>query len=271
MAAKLGADAAPLRPSSAARPARCCARCSSSCRSSCAWSRPRGSSGCYLHDRRSGEREPLADERPGRRSPATRSTTSSRSPARRRSTPTCSRVCGPFPAEALPLEVYGNLVADVRANGTPVDRRPLAAPPRQRPRGQARAGQDQRLGAGRATSPGRSTRRSGCEPAAERLLEAGAGAAIITRAEEPALVVRDGRRLGAGPAALRARLARGLRRLDDGRARGLHGGRAASGRRRCGLGAAAGAANFLRHGLGSGRRERSSRTWPGGSSCAPLD
>ena len=29
-------------------------------------------------------------------------------------------VCGPYPAEALPLEIYGDLVADVRANGTPV-------------------------------------------------------------------------------------------------------------------------------------------------------
>ena len=29
-------------------------------------------------------------------------------------------VCNPFPADALPLELYGNLVADVRANGTPV-------------------------------------------------------------------------------------------------------------------------------------------------------
>ena len=29
-------------------------------------------------------------------------------------------LCGPYPGEALPLEIYGNLVADVRANGTPV-------------------------------------------------------------------------------------------------------------------------------------------------------
>ena len=29
-------------------------------------------------------------------------------------------ICNPYPREALPLEIYGNLVADVRANGTPV-------------------------------------------------------------------------------------------------------------------------------------------------------
>ena len=29
-------------------------------------------------------------------------------------------LCGPYPGEALPLEIYGNLVADVRGNGTPV-------------------------------------------------------------------------------------------------------------------------------------------------------
>ncbi len=29
-------------------------------------------------------------------------------------------LCGPYPSEALPLEIYGALVADVRANGTPV-------------------------------------------------------------------------------------------------------------------------------------------------------
>ena len=61
------------------------------------------------------------------------------------------------------------------------------------------------------------------------------------------------RRLGAGAAALRARLARGLRRLDDGRARGgLAHGRALADA--LVLGAAAGAANFLRHGLGTGSR-----------------
>ena len=47
-------------------------------------------------------------------------------------------VCGPVPSDALPLEIYGNLVADVRANGHEGDRRPLAAAARQRARGRAR-------------------------------------------------------------------------------------------------------------------------------------
>ncbi|MGE5408180.1 MAG: PfkB family carbohydrate kinase, partial [Syntrophothermus sp.] len=53
-------------------------------------------SGAYLHDRRSGERQPVAQSA------------------------AALAVCNPYPGEALPLEIYGNLVADVRANGTPV-------------------------------------------------------------------------------------------------------------------------------------------------------
>jgi 1-phosphofructokinase len=89
--------------------------------------------------------------------------------------------------------------------------------------------------------------------AVEKLFEAGAQAAIITRAEEPALVVRGdeawelipprferGSREGCGDSmmgALAASMAAGLSWEDTLR-----------------TGAAAGAANFLRHGLGSGAR-----------------
>jgi len=76
-------------------------------------------SGAYLHDRRSGERVPIAQS-------------ASMPPSRHEidelfsTTVTAAldsgvlAVCGPYPGEALPLEIYGNLVADVKANGTPV-------------------------------------------------------------------------------------------------------------------------------------------------------
>ncbi len=102
----------------------------------------------YLHDRRSGERDPDRAERQPAPLPAR---------DRRPLLPLACAValdadvlalCGPYPAEMLPLEIYGNLVTDVRANGTPVvvDLSPPA--PRQRPGGRAGPGQDQRLGAG---------------------------------------------------------------------------------------------------------------------------
>ena len=133
----------------------CCGRC---------WSRwtvelrlveTAEASGAYVHDRRSGEREPIAQS-------------ASMPPSRHEIDELFSitvaaaldsdvlALCGPYPGEALPLEIYGNLVADVKANGTPVDRRPLPAAARQRPGGRARPGQDQRLGAGRLhRGPGR--------------------------------------------------------------------------------------------------------------------
>jgi 1-phosphofructokinase len=90
--------------------------------------------------------------------------------------------------------------------------------------------------------------------AAQRLLDSGAGAAIITRAGEPALVLRGeeawelvppsferGSREGCGDSmmgALAACVAAGVNFEESLR-----------------VGAAAGAANFLRHGLGSSSRE----------------
>ncbi len=191
-----------------------------------------GASGCYLHDRRSGEREPLA-RAPGRHPPGTRSTSSSRSPCAAALDADVLAVCGAFPAEAMPLEIYGNLVADVRANGTPVvvD----LSPPRLDSALEGKPDlvkiNDWELAS--YISAARSTRRSGCGPAAERLLDAGAGAVIITRAEEPALVMRGDEAWELVPPRFERGVAGGLRRLDDGRARGLHGGRAATGRRRC--------------------------------------
>jgi 1-phosphofructokinase len=145
-------------------------------------------SGCYVHDRRSGERVPVAQS-------------ASRPPTRHEIddlfSVTCAAaldsgalaLCGPYPGEALPLEIYGNLVADVRANGTPVvvD----LSPPRLDSALEGRPNlvkindwELARFVEGPVDTEAR------MRSAAERLLERGAEAAIITRAEQPALVLR---------------------------------------------------------------------------------
>jgi len=209
-------------------------------------------SGCYLHDRREGERKPLAQS-------------ASLPPSRHEIDELFSgtvaaaldadvlALCGPYPGEALPLEIYGNLVADVRANGTPVvvD----LSPPRL----------DSALEGGPELVKindwelakyveGPVDTEERMLAAARRLLEKGAGAAIITRAEEPAVVVRDddawelvpprferGAREGCGDSmmgGLTACMAKGVEWEEMLR-----------------TSAAAGAANFLRSGLGSGTRQ----------------
>ncbi len=180
-------------------------------------------SGAYVHDRRSGERVPIAQS-------------ASMPPSRHEidelfSTTVAAALdsdvlalCGPYPGEALPLEIYGNLVADVKANGTPV----VVDLSRPRLDSALEGGpdlvkiNDWEL-AGYIEGPVDTEERM--RAAVQKLIDAGAGAVIITRAEEPAMVVRGDRGLGAGATALRARLARGLRRLDDGRPRRLHGSR----------------------------------------------
>jgi 1-phosphofructokinase len=209
-------------------------------------------SGSYLHDRRSGERVPIAQA-------------AALPPSRHEidelfSTTVAAALdsdvlalCGPFPGEALPLELYGNLVTDVKANGTPVvvD----LSPPRLD--SALRGGPDlvkindwevARYVEGPVDTP------ELMRAALQRLLDAGAGAAIVTRAEQPAVVVRGeeawelvpprferGSREGCGDSmmgALAACMAAGLDWEETLR-----------------TSAAAGAANFLRHGLGSGSRE----------------
>jgi 1-phosphofructokinase len=209
-------------------------------------------SGCYLHDRREGERKPLAQS-------------ASLPPSRHEIDELFSStvaaaidadvlaLCGPYPGEALPLEIYGNLVADVRANGTPVvvD----LSPPRL----------DSALEGGPELVKindwelakyveGPVDTEERMLAAVRRLLEKGAGAAIVTRAGEPAVVVRAedawelipprferGAREGCGDSmmgALAACLAKGVEWEEMLR-----------------TSAAAGAANFLRSGLGSGSRQ----------------
>jgi 1-phosphofructokinase len=209
-------------------------------------------SGCYLHDRRSGEREPLAQA-------------ASLPPSRHEIDELFSgtvaaaidadvlALCGPYPGEALPLEIYGDLVTDVRANGTPVvvD----LSPPRL---DSALEGEpelvkinDWELAKYIEGPVDTEERMLG---AARRLLEGGAGAAIVTRAEEPAVVVRGDGAWELVPPSFE----RGAR---EGCGDSMMGGLAACMAKGIGweemlrTSAAAGAANFLRSGLGSGSRQ----------------
>jgi 1-phosphofructokinase len=208
-------------------------------------------SGCYLHDRRSGEREPIAQSAamPPSRHEIDELFSDTVAAALDSSV---LALCGPYPSEALPLEIYGNLVADVKANGTPVivD----LSPPRLDSALEGRPDlvkiNDWEL-AKYVTGPVDTEARM--RAAAQRLLDAGAGAAIVTRAEEPAMILRGdeawelipprferGSREGCGDSmmgALAACMATGAEWEEMLR-----------------TAAAAGAANFLRHGLGSGSR-----------------
>jgi fructose-1-phosphate kinase PfkB-like protein len=88
---------------------------------------------------------------------------------------------------------------------------------------------------------------------AQRLLDAGAGAAIITRAEEPAMVLRDEDAWELVP----PRFERGSREGCGDSMMGALAACMATGRdwdETLRIAAAAGAANFLRHGLGSANR-----------------
>jgi 1-phosphofructokinase len=209
-------------------------------------------SGSYLHDRRGGERVPLAQSAAP---PPTRHEVDglfSATVAAALDSDVLS-VCGPFPGDALPLELYGNLVADVRANGTPVivD----LSPPRL---DSALEGEpdlvkinDWELASyisGPVDTPER------LRAAARRLLDAGAAAAIVTRAEAPALVLRGEEAWELVP----PRFDRGSREGCGDSMMGALCACIATGRpweETLRLGAAAGAANFLRHGLGTSSRE----------------
>jgi 1-phosphofructokinase len=208
-------------------------------------------SGAYIHDRRSGERVAVGQ--------------SASSPPSRHEVDdlfsvSCAAaldadvlaVCNPYPAEALPLEVYGNLVADVRGNGTPaiVD----LSPPRL---DSALEGKPElvkindwelaRFVEGPVDTEAR------MRAATERLLERGAGAAIVTRAEQPALVLRGEQAWELVP----PRFERGAREGCGDSMMGALAACMAAGRdweETLRIGAAAGAANFLRHGLGSADR-----------------
>jgi 1-phosphofructokinase len=207
--------------------------------------------GVYIHDRRSGERVPVAQAA---------APPPSRHEVDDLFSVACAAaldadvlaVCGPYPSEALPLEVYANLVADVKANGTPVlvdlspphlDRALEGGPDLVKINDWELA----RFVEGPVDGEAR------MRAAAERLLAAGAGGAIVTRAEEPALVVRGGQAWELVP----PRFERGAREGCGDSMMGALAAGMAAGReweQTLRVGAAAGAANFLRHGLGSADR-----------------
>jgi 1-phosphofructokinase len=207
-------------------------------------------SGCSITDRRSGEREVLASAWSG--SPSRHEVDDLFSLA-------CATalgsgalaVCNPWPGDLLPLELYANLVSDVRANGVPVlvD---LSSPRLD----SALEGQpdvvrinDWEL-AEYVRGPVDGPRlRAG----AELLLERGAGLVVITRGGEPALALSADQAWEVVP----PRLDRGFREGCGDSMLGAMAAMVAAGagvERMLAVGAAAGAACFLRHGLGSAGR-----------------
>ena len=208
-------------------------------------------SGCYVVDRRGGQRRLISESLSGPFSRHEVDDLFSAACASAFSTAVLA-VCNPMPAEALPLEVYANLVADARANGAKVivD---LSSPRLD----SALEGEpdlvkvnDWELAEfvrGPVDGPDR------LRAATEKLIEAGARAAVVTRGGEPALTM-----LGDTPLELvPPRLERGFR---EGCGDAMMGGVAAALAFGAELeqalvqGAAAGAATFLRHGLGTGTR-----------------
>ena len=208
-------------------------------------------SGSYVMDRRSGERNPIAQ---ALSEPVSRHELDDLFAATV-ATALASDVlaiCNTYPAGVIPLETYGALVSDVRQAGVPVivD----LSPPRL---DAALAGapdlvklNDWEL-AQYVTGPVSQPRE--LRAAAERLRAAGAASVVVTRAGDPAFVLDDGGAFEIVP----PRFSRGTREgCGDSMMGGVAAAIAAGGDLRTALvqGAAAGAANFLRHGLGTGSR-----------------
>jgi 1-phosphofructokinase len=214
--------------------------------------RTAGSSGTYVVDRRGGERELMA---------AAWRRALDRHEVDDLVATTCAAamesavlaVCNPFPAVGFPDDVYGTIVADVRAAGVPVivD---LSTP---------RLDRTLPYGPDLVKLNDWELAEYVCGPvdgpaaldAARRLQAAGARAVAVTRAQEPILVLPAegepfevvpqplprGYREGCGDSmmgALAAAWARGLPLRDA-----------------VILGSAAGSANFMRHGEGTGKRD----------------
>ncbi|MGE5336090.1 MAG: 1-phosphofructokinase family hexose kinase [Nitrososphaerota archaeon] len=209
-------------------------------------------SGAYIHDRRGGERRPVAQ--------------SAAFPASRHEVDELFSVsvaaaldsdvlalCGPYPDNAVPLDLYGGLVADVRSNGVPVivD---LSSPRLD----SALEGKpdlvkinDWQL-AGFVSGPVDTEARM--RAAMEAVRDRGAASVIVTRAGDPALALRDGRFTELTP----PKFERGAREGCGDSMMGALAATVAAGREWedvLRLSAAAGATNFLRHGLGTGSRE----------------
>jgi 1-phosphofructokinase len=160
-------------------------------------------------------------------------------------------VCNPWPGDLLPLDVYGTLVADARASGVTVlvDLSTPRLDSALEGRPDVVKINDWELAeyvVGPVDGPRLRT-------AAELLLERGAGAAIVTRGGEPALAITGDRAWTIVPPPLE----RGFREGCGDSMLGAMAAVLAAGEgleRALTVGAGAGAACFLRHGLGSARR-----------------
>lgn len=208
-------------------------------------------SGAYIHDRRSGEREPLAQSAA---LPASRHEVDDLFSVTVAAALDCDllAVCGPYPDNTVPLDLYGGLVADVKANGTPVvvD---LSSPRLDK----ALEGKPDLVKindwqiAGYVSGPVDTGERM--RAAMERVREEGAESVIVTRAGEPALALRDGRFAELIP----PKFERGSREGCGDSMMGALAATIAAGRDWDDVlrtSAAAGATNFLRAGLGTGSR-----------------
>jgi 1-phosphofructokinase len=211
-----------------------------------------GSSGSYVVDRRGGGRALVAaSTRPAPQRHEIDDLVASTCAAALASAALV--MCNPYPADGMPDEIYETIAADVRAAGVPVlvD---LSSPRLERvlaSRPDLVKLNDWELAefTGGPVDGGRALE------AARSLQDAGARAVAVTRAGAPILVLPgddepfeivppplpQGYREGCGDAMMGAIVAAWARGLPL--------------REALVLGAAAGSANFLRHGLGTGRRE----------------
>jgi 1-phosphofructokinase len=209
-------------------------------------------SGAYIHDRRSGEREPVAQSAAF---PASRHEVDELFSVTIAAALDCDQlaVCGPYPDNTVPLEMYGSLVADVKANGVPVivD---LSSPRLDK---SLEGGPDLvKINdwqiAGFISGPVDTEEQM--RAAMERVADGGAESVIVTRAGDPALALRDGRFVELSP----PKFERGSREGCGDSMMGALSATIAAGRDWedvLRLSAAAGATNFLHSGLGTGSRE----------------
>jgi 1-phosphofructokinase len=162
-------------------------------------------------------------------------------------------VCNPFPPDSIELEAYEELVRDARSGGVPV-LADLSSPRLDRAlRGEpdvVKLNDWELAEFVRSPVPWP----DGVREAAERLRAAGAGCVIVTRGGEPALALHDGGAWEVVPPHLPAGHREGCGDTMMG-ALAAAWARGDSWPEALVLGAAAGAANFLRHGLGTGRSD----------------
>jgi 1-phosphofructokinase len=209
-------------------------------------------SGAYIHDRRSGEREPLGQSAA---LPASRHEVDELFSVTVAAALDCDllAVCGPYPDNTVPLELYGSLVADVKANGVPVivD---LSSPRLDKSlegKPDVVKINDWQI-AGYISGPVDTDERM--RAAMEEVRDKGAESVIVTRAGDPALALRDGSFVELKP----PKFERGSREGCGDSMMGALAATIAADREWeevLRLSAAAGATNFLRSGLGTGSRE----------------